>query len=183
MPLKGNLLGENVFDDCPNLSHVDIVGETHKTISSLLLQSWRNEMNGEIDRINRDLPHYVEGKTAIVRRGMDRVIQRIDHYKSEQYALLKKAMTLLELALWKNELEKTAKDDDEADGHSLGTRQPAKKGNHTTAFSKALHAKEEIDVDTARQQARVTCGANIIIPHVLSFLNDADVFPLLNQNA
>jgi hypothetical protein len=41
------------------------------------------------------------------------------------------------------------------------------------------------NVDAAdRQQARVTCGANIIIPYVLSFLNnDDDIFPLLNQNA
>ena len=31
----------------------------------------------------------------------------------------------------------------------------------------------------ARQKARVKCGANIIIPHVLSFLNDHDVIPLL----
>ncbi len=29
----------------------------------------------------------------------------------------------------------------------------------------------------SRHDARVTCGANIIIPHVLSFLNDEEVFP------
>jgi len=34
----------------------------------------------------------------------------------------------------------------------------------------------------ARYEARVTCGANIIIPHVLSFLNDEDVFPLLHYD-
>ncbi len=36
-----------------------------------------------------------------------------------------------------------------------------------------------IDAAASRHEARVTCGANIIIPHVLCFLNDNDVFPLL----
>jgi hypothetical protein len=30
--------------------------------------------------------------------------------------------------------------------------------------------------------ARVKCGANVIIPLVLSFLNDQDVFPLLDYD-
>ena len=144
-------------------------------------------MNDEIDRINRTIPYTMMGKTTIVSRWMQRTIERIAHYKSEHYALLKKAMVLLELALWKNELEKTPNDDDGAEGYSLDEKQPAKKAKickHGEASSKTLHAKEEtISVDTARQKARVTCGADIIIPHVLSFLNDADVFPLLNQNA
>jgi hypothetical protein len=104
--------------------------------------------------------------------------------------LLKKVMTLLELALWKNELEKTKREDDdeEDEEHSLDEKQPAKKAKiiadyGETASSKASRAKEEAVVDAAKQKARVTCGASIIIPHVLSFLNDADVFPLLNQNA
>ena len=75
---------------------------------------------------------------------MERVIAKIEHYKSEHYKLLKDNMTQLELALWKANLP-------------------------------------SVDA-TARQEARVTCGADIIIPHVLSFLNDDDVFPLLDYN-
>jgi hypothetical protein len=35
---------------------------------------------------------------------MDRVIERIEHYKNEHYAVLKEFTTLLELALWKAKL-------------------------------------------------------------------------------
>ena len=51
MPLKHNLFGNRVFSECDNLSQVEIVGGIHKTISSLLLNSWRNEMKDEIGRI------------------------------------------------------------------------------------------------------------------------------------
>ncbi len=145
IPLKDNLLGNHVFYECDALSQVDIVGGIHETISSLLLESWRHEMNDEIERINRVLPTTpTYGETAAIRRWMRSVLERMDHYKSEHYALLKKNMTQLELALWDANLP---------------------------------------NVDTAsRVEARVTCGANIIIPHVLSFLNDADVFPLLDYD-
>ena len=44
------------FDYCYELTTVDIIGGIHKTISHLSLQSWRNEMNQEINRINQILP-------------------------------------------------------------------------------------------------------------------------------
>ncbi len=145
IPLKDNLLEDNfVFTDCDDLSTIDIVGGIHKTISSLLLGSWKSEMSDLIDRINRDLPNIHYDKTFVIRRWMERVLERIRHYKSEHYALLKKDMTQLELALWKSNLL-------------------------------------NIEAAASRQEARVTCGANIIIPHVLSFLNDADEFPLLDH--
>ncbi len=150
IPLKDNLLQDNsVFVECDALSQVDLVGGVHKTVSSLFLESWRNEMNDEIDRVNRNLPRYslylpttnAADKTAAIRRWMERVIRRIQRYKSEHYALLKNNMTQLELTLWKVNLP-------------------------------------NIDAAESRHEARVTCGANIIIPHVLSFLNDNDEFPL-----
>ncbi len=188
MPLKDIRFDRFVFFECRKLSQVDLVGGIHLTISSLLLESWREEMKNEINQINLDLPKISSyEKTGSIRLWIIRVKERIAHYKSEHYALLKKAMALLELALWKNELEKTTKEDDEEE-HSLDEKQPAKKAKVIAdygeeASSKALRAKEETVIDAAKQKARVTCGANIIIPHVLSFLNDADVFPLLNQNA
>ena len=144
VPLKSNLFAGDVFIGCHNLSQVDLVGGIHRTVSSLLLGSWRNEMNQEIDSINRVLPSTpTDGKTAAIKVWMESVIAKIQHYKSEHYALLKDNMTQLELALWDASLQN-------------GT--------------------------AARQEARVTCGADIIIPHVLSFLNDDDVFPLLDYN-
>ncbi len=146
MPLKDNLLGNVVFYNCHNLSQIDVVGGIHKTISSLLLETWRNEMNDEIERINRVLPTTpTEDKTAVIRQWKVTVMRRMEHYKSEHYTLLKKNMTQLELALWDANLP-------------------------------------NVDAAASRHEARVTCGANIIIPHVLSFLNDTDEFPLLDYD-
>ena len=142
-------------------------------------------MNYEIGRINRDLPntrHYE--KTGAIRRWMERVLERIDHYKNEHYALLKKNMTQLELALWKANLNE---EDEEEEGRE---EQPAKKAKLDEECEKASTGADANAVDvnlqtseTARHHARVTCGANLIIPHVLSFLNDEDVFPTLNHNS
>lgn len=57
MPLKAGMITNNVFNYCENLERIDLVGGVHKTISSLHLESWRNVMNEEIDRINHILPH------------------------------------------------------------------------------------------------------------------------------
>ena len=104
-------------------------------------------MKGEIDSINQVLPNTpTDEKTVTIRRWMETVILRIEHYKAEHYALLKNSMTQLELALWDANLP-------------------------------------NVDAAANRHEARVTCGANIIIPHVLSFLNDADEFPLLDLEA
>jgi len=143
IPLKCNLLRYFVFDDCTNLSTVDLIG-VHKTISSLLLDSWRNDMNNEIDRINQVLPNTpANEKTNAIKQWMDRVIRRLKHYKSEHYPVLKENMTQVELALWKANLP-------------------------------------NVDTAASRHDARVNCGAAIIIPHVLPFLYDADEFPLLD---
>jgi len=179
LPLRLNVFDDdNVFNECTDLSQVDLVGGIHKTISSLLLESWRNKMKDEVIQINWDLPNTptIE-KTAAIRRWIERVLERMEHYKSEHYALLKNNTTQLELALWKANLDEKEEVEEE--------KQPAKKVKLNEECRKDASTKEEanIDIHADRQQARVTCGANIIIPHVLSFLNDDAIFPLLNQNA
>jgi hypothetical protein len=161
MPLKANLFDENnnVFHNCDDLSQVDLVGGIHKTVSSLLLERWRNDMKDEIARINQVLPNILlqrpprihqllytpsAEKTGAIRQWMGRVLERMEHYKSEHYALLKEDMTQLELALWKSNLP-------------------------------------NIDAAESRHEARVTCGANIIIPQVLSFLNNEEAFPTVRN--
>ena len=152
IPLKCDLLGDKVFYDCANLSQVDLVGRVHKTtVASLLLDSWRNEMISEIDRINQSLPHSPGyDKTNPIRRWMGRVLDRIEHYKNEHFILLKEFTTLLELALWK------AKLDESQEERSHGSDQPAKKA--------------KIDMKAARQEKRITSGASIVIKNVLPFL-------------
>ena len=109
IPFKDDMMEDDdifhLFKNCNNLSQVDLIGGIHKTISSLLLENWRNEMKDEIDRINQDLPNTAEwpgtgrnAKTEAIRQWMEGVLRRMKHYKSERYALLKDAMTLLELA-------------------------------------------------------------------------------------
>ena len=87
---------------------------------------------------------------------------------------------MLELALWKANLIKN--DDEEGE-----EKHPAKRakiveecGNTSAKEVGAVEEAKSDVVNTARQAARVTCGADIIIKNVLPFLNDNDEFPLLN---
>ena len=144
IPLKDNLIIEdNAFNNCENLSRVDTLdGGIHKTISSLHMKSWRDEMSEEIGRINQALPDTPPSeKTAAIRQWIRSVLDRMEHYKAEHQILLKEAMTLLELALWKAKLEDNG-------SNNIDTE----------------------SVELVRKQHRVTCGASIVIKNVLPFL-------------
>ena len=158
LPLKENLLddeddGEDsngAFTNCVALSQVELIGGIHKTVSSLLLESWRNEVKDEIDRINRDLPNTAtEEKTRAIQYWMERVLERIEHYKSEHYLLLKEFTTLLELALWKVNLD-----------DNVGYDAAAREGIRVTRGQRK-RAKKDISI---------TSGASIVIKNVLPFL-------------
>jgi hypothetical protein len=60
-------------------------------------------------------------KARAIRDWIKSLLERIEHCKAEQYALLEEAMTLLELALWKANLL-----DKNEEYHSLGEEQPNK---------------------------------------------------------
>jgi hypothetical protein len=151
IPLKNNMFTPdsyqryNQFDDCENLTTVDLGGGVHNTIASLLLESWRNEMNQEINRINQVLPNTrARGKTDAIQEWIRSVISRMEHYKAEHYALLKEDMTQLELALWKAKLDE--KNDD------------------------SIEERARIDTAGARNERRITSGASIVMRNVLPFL-------------
>ena len=106
-------------------------------------------MMEEIDRINQDLPNTgYWGEPTTIQQWIERVINRIEHYKTQHNALLKEAMMLLELALWK------AKLDDEYNGND------GKEGARVTRGR----------VKRARKERCVTSGASIVIKNVLPFL-------------
>lgn len=152
IPLKDNLIIVNTaFNDCENLSTVDAVEEIRRTISSLHFEIWRNEMEEEIDRINQTLPNTpaIEKATAI-QQWIERVLSRMEHYKTEHKMLVKEATTLLELALWKAKLLNEAGE---------------KKCNVDEVTRKA-----KIDAKASRKEHRFTCGASIVIKNVLPFL-------------
>jgi hypothetical protein len=149
MPLKDNMIEDGVFNDCPNLTTITLVGGMHKTVASLHLESWKNVMSEEINRINQILSiTRSREKTAAIQRWIESVIDRIEHYKTEHKVLLKEATTLLELALWKANL-------DDNNGGIL-----EKEGVRTTRSQRKR----------ARKDICVTSGASIVIKNVLPFL-------------
>eukprot|EP00985_Skeletonema_marinoi_P030811 scaffold34010_cov115-Skeletonema_marinoi.AAC.2 len=158
IPLKRNLFPLFVrhdhnqiygqFDGCDQLKTIDLVGGIHKTVASLHMESWRTEMNTEIDRINQVLPTTpTNEKSDEIRQWTGTVIDKMDFYKAEHYRYVKEAITLLELALWKAKLDE--KEDNSAEGRTK---------------------KAKIDVDSARKERRITCGADMVIKNVLPFL-------------
>jgi hypothetical protein len=151
IPLKDGIFdGDNVFHGCDNLVTVDFLGGIYKTISSLHMESWGNEMREEVDRINRVLPTTYE-KTVTIQRLIESILERLNHYKTEHKALVKEAMTLLELALWKAKLL-----DEKEEAHFLG--------------EKRLKKKTMTDNEAGRNEQRIISGASIVIKNVLPFL-------------
>eukprot|EP00985_Skeletonema_marinoi_P018688 scaffold10493_cov95-Skeletonema_marinoi.AAC.1 len=143
------MIGNNIFCNCPKLTSVDLVGRIHNTVASLHLENWRNEMKGEINRINQVLRDVsAREKTAVVRDWIRSVIRRLDHYKVEHKAMLKEAITLLELALWKADLNE--KEEGVVEREGVRTTRGRRK--------------------RARKEICITSGASIVIKNVLPFL-------------
>eukprot|EP00984_Skeletonema_dohrnii_P006845 scaffold2435_cov92-Skeletonema_dohrnii-CCMP3373.AAC.9 len=154
IPLRDNMFAPyryqryTQFNYCRNLTTVDLVGGIRNAVTSLLLQVWKDEMNQEIDRINQVLPSsHANEKTSAIQQWIRTVLRRMAHFRNEHHVLLKDATTLLELALWK------AKLDEKGDGSIEGRVKKAK-----------------IDTAGARNERRITSGANIVIRNVLPFL-------------
>ena len=108
-------------------------------------------MVDEINRVNQVLPtlsrqERSNGLTAVIQRWMRSAFRQLDHYKVEHRKLLKEATTLLELALWKANL----------DDNNGGERE----GVSTTKESRKR----------ARKEISVTSGADVVIKNVLPFL-------------
>ena len=155
IPLKRDLFS---FDDtlqqycqfygCEQLVKVDLVGGIHATVASLHIDSWRSEMEEEINRINQVLPDaQTRDKTDEIQQWMDSVLNKMDRYKAEHYRYVKKGTNILELALWKAKLGE--KEEKSVDGRAK---------------------KAKVDADSARKEKRITCGADMVIKNVLPFL-------------
>jgi hypothetical protein len=154
IPLKDNLIIANSsFNNCKDFSRVDILDEgIHKTISSLHMEQWRNEMEEEIDRINQTLPNAPAAveKAGMIQQWITRVHSRKEHYKSEHNMLVKEAVVSLELALWKANLHENEANDAAA----------AQDGMRVTRGRRKR----------ARKDRCITSGASIVIKNVLPYL-------------
>ena len=113
IPLKDGLIAtDDIFIGCINLRHVDLVeGALHETVSALHLEEWGDDMEREIDSINRILPNARAGrhghygsddpgeKAYVVRMWIRSVLGKIIRYKAEHESLLNEAATTLQLIL------------------------------------------------------------------------------------
>ena len=155
IPLKRDLFVFNQysqrysqFDRCEQLVTVDLVGGVHKTVASLHMERGRMDMIAEINRINHVLPNTPDDeKTNELRQWVDLVMEKLSHYVFEHCRYVREGIILLELALWKARL-------DEKEEYA-GERK-AKKAH--------------VDATSAREEKRITCGADIVIKNVLPFL-------------
>ena len=106
MPLKMDLISDNIFQGCTSMANIELVGEVHSTISHFSLQVWRDEMKDEIDMINQVLATApIHGKTAAARRWIRRVLARVKHFTNEHNRSLEESAALLELSLRRDNLK------------------------------------------------------------------------------
>ena len=106
-------------------------------------------MIAEINRINQVLPNTpAYKKTSVIQQWMQSVVDKMDHHKAEHCRYVKEGTTILELALWKANLE-----------HKEADRLE-REGGRTTRGSRKR----------ARKEISVTSGAGIVIKNVLPFL-------------
>ena len=141
----------NQFDRCEQLVKVDLVGQAAhtQTIASLHMESWRTRMITEINRINQVLPNAPDDKTEEIWYWMDSFFDEIDHYKVEHGRYVREGITLLKLALWKAKLGEKEEYECKAEGKTK---------------------KAKVDVESARKDKRMICGADMVINNVLPFL-------------
>ena len=85
------------FDKCEQLTAVDIVGGTHKTIASLHMESWRAEMIAEINRINQSLflTHLPITRPKKYDNGWNWFLIKWIINKAEHYRYVKEGVSLL----------------------------------------------------------------------------------------
>ena len=154
VPLKGDLIGHDVFTGCTDLANVELVGRVHRKISQLSLQTWTDVMNDGIDEIKRLLASIPSGgKTIAVQRWIRNIATQLDHYTNEHGRTLKDAATLLELSAWGFNLrDKMDHIDDES-----SQRDKSRK-------------RRKVEIFAARKERRMICGADVVIKNVLPFL-------------
>ena len=139
----------NHFGNCEQLTTVHLIGGGRDTAASLHLDSWRDDMIAEINRINQVLPATrPKEKTNEIQQWMEAVLNKFDHYKAEHDRYVKEGITLLELALWKAKLGE--KEENCGEGRTKKTKM--------------------IDATSARNERRIICGAGTVIKTVLPFL-------------
>ena len=171
MPLKEGMIQPTALIGCPKLVHIDLIGGVHDFVASLHLKEWRNEAKFEMNRINHVLPLSGErtDKTTAIMEWIQSILDRMEHYKVEHNALLKEAMTILELAVWKAKIVEAEEDERrDNDNNICSTSSSA-----SLELEENLSQKLKIDNNgelSFRQVQRGRCCADFVIQNVLPYL-------------
>ena len=111
IPLKNGVIEhDNIFTGCDNLKQVDLVEAAvlQETVTALLMEEWRQDVNYVIDSINQILPNTsagrtdyndVGGKARVIREWIALLLRKIAYYKAQHRCLLNEASTVLQLDL------------------------------------------------------------------------------------
>jgi hypothetical protein len=109
-------------------------------VEALAFQVWRDHITNMIQTADYK---WMEDNSGVLRR----IRQKIAHF-DDKLAKLKAFTSILELAIWKMEMnEKICQD-----------------------MATQIQKNVKTDESSIRQQCRITCGADVIISHVLPFL-------------
>jgi hypothetical protein len=111
-----------------------------ESVEALAFQVWRDHVTNMIQ--TADYKHNEDNRSIL--HGIQ---IRITHFQSE-VSKLKEATTILELALWKLRMNEKI---------------PQEEASH-------CRKKMKSDKSSIRQQCRITCGADVVIRHVLPYL-------------
>jgi hypothetical protein len=109
-------------------------------VEALAIKVWRDCITNMIH--TADYKHKEDNRSIL-----HRIQIRITHFQSE-VSKLKEATTILELALWKLRMNEKI---------------PQEEGSH-------CQKKIKTDESSIRRQCRITCGADVVIRHVLPYL-------------
>ena len=111
IPLKDGLIAaRDIFTECENLKHVDLVEreELQETIAALQLEEWRNDMIEVIESINETLRYIPTGigvfdpeeNDLAIRMWVRSVLYKIIDYKAEHRRVLDEEVApILQFAL------------------------------------------------------------------------------------
>ncbi len=156
IPLKQNMFRfSNSFGGCNSLATINVVGNTLRTVSLLSMDEWRNDMNGDIDLINRllveiDNDNQIipeargDRKSKTISRWMRRTCNRLEYYKAMHKMVVNEGLAILDLALWTANLQ----------SHPLRREEQRTRGRRKRA----------------RTERKVTSQAAVVLDNAIQFL-------------
>jgi hypothetical protein len=115
-----------------------------KRVGAIGLKQWRDEIMG---KVTKEAPDEEDDEILDKRREFLTKIQATIVYFETEYQNLKEATSIVELAFWKQKMN----------DHVLGEKKRRRK-------------KTKIEDSHIREQCRISCGADIVIQHMLPYL-------------